>query len=122
MSTIEANQPELPAGGKPRMRWESYVPGHHWRNADDEFDSAKFGMWLFLSTEILLFAGLFVAQTVHVREIGAGTGRAAEAGIVLYGAVLLAAVLLCHGVSFRWGRGDRRVGFSGPRAGGWCGR
>lgn len=40
---------------------EAYVPGHHWRNAEDEAEGAKLGMWLFLSTEILLFGGFFCA-------------------------------------------------------------
>jgi cytochrome c oxidase subunit 3 len=43
---------------------ERYVPGHHWRNAQDEMEAAKLGMWLFLATEILLFAGFFCAYTV----------------------------------------------------------
>lgn len=43
---------------------ERYVQGHHWRTADDEFDAAKLGMWLFLATEVLLFAGLFCAYAV----------------------------------------------------------
>ncbi|MEM9083405.1 MAG: cytochrome c oxidase subunit 3 [Planctomycetota bacterium] len=41
------------------------VHGHHWRNLDDEQDGAKFGMWLFLSTEILLFAGFFCAYAAY---------------------------------------------------------
>jgi cytochrome c oxidase subunit III len=44
--------------------WQRYKPGHHWRSADDEFDAAKFGMWLFLCTEILLFSGMFCAYFV----------------------------------------------------------
>ena len=43
---------------------ERYVPASHWRNAYDEADGAKLGMWLFLSTEILLFAGFFCAYAV----------------------------------------------------------
>lgn len=43
---------------------ERYVPGHHWRNAQDELEAAKLGMWLFLGTEILLFAGFFCAYAV----------------------------------------------------------
>jgi cytochrome c oxidase subunit 3 len=43
------------------LPWEAYVPGHHWRNAEDEKEGAKLGMWLFLSTEVLLFAGFFCA-------------------------------------------------------------
>lgn len=40
---------------------EVYVHEHHWRNAEDEMEGCKFGMWLFLSTEVLLFAGFFCA-------------------------------------------------------------
>ena len=38
---------------------------HHFVNADQQFDAAKMGMWLFLITEILLFSGMFVAYTVY---------------------------------------------------------
>ena len=40
---------------------ETYVHQHHWRNAEDEADAAKLGMWLFLATEVLLFSGFFCA-------------------------------------------------------------
>jgi cytochrome c oxidase subunit 3 len=43
---------------------ETYVHGHHWRNAEDEFEGGKFGMWLFLATELLLFSGFFCAYFV----------------------------------------------------------
>jgi cytochrome c oxidase subunit III len=46
---------------RPLKPHEAYVPGHHWRNATDEAEGAKLGMWLFLATEILLFAGFFCA-------------------------------------------------------------
>lgn len=45
------------------LPWEAYVPGHHWRNAEDEAEAAKLGMWLFLSTEVLLFGGFFCAYS-----------------------------------------------------------
>ena len=38
---------------------------HHFVNAEQQFDAAKMGMWLFLITEILLFSGMFVAYTVY---------------------------------------------------------
>jgi cytochrome c oxidase subunit 3 len=38
---------------------------HHFYDSDQQRDSAKMGMWLFLLTEILLFGGLFVAYTVY---------------------------------------------------------
>src|SRR5690349_19387174 len=37
---------------------------HHFANADDEFEAAKQGMWIFLVTEILMFGGLFVAYGI----------------------------------------------------------
>src|SRR5262249_30758635 len=40
-----------------------HVPATHWRNAKDEAEAAKLGMWLFLATEILLFAGFFCAYS-----------------------------------------------------------
>ncbi|MEM1166852.1 MAG: cytochrome c oxidase subunit 3 [Planctomycetota bacterium] len=40
------------------------VHGHHWRSLDDEQDGAKFGMWIFLATEVLLFSGFFCAYAV----------------------------------------------------------
>ena len=44
--------------------WEH--PGHapHFRSHQDEFDACKIGMWLFLTTEVLLFGGLFVAYAI----------------------------------------------------------
>jgi cytochrome c oxidase subunit 3 len=38
---------------------------HHFENSDQQFQSAKLGMWLFLGTEILFFGGLFVAYSVY---------------------------------------------------------
>ncbi|MEM8485420.1 MAG: cytochrome c oxidase subunit 3 family protein [Bacteroidota bacterium] len=38
---------------------------HHFVSAEQQFDAAKMGMWLFLITEILLFSGMFVAYTVY---------------------------------------------------------
>lgn len=37
---------------------------HHFETAEQQFDSSKLGMWLFLATEILLFGGLFCAYAV----------------------------------------------------------
>ncbi|MDX1671694.1 MAG: cytochrome c oxidase subunit 3 family protein [Balneolaceae bacterium] len=37
---------------------------HHFVDADQQFDAAKFGMWIFLVTEVLFFGGLFCAYVV----------------------------------------------------------
>lgn len=60
MSTIDAHHTP---GPKP-MRWETYKHEHHWRTHADEFDAAKLGMWLFLTTEVLLFGGIFCAYAI----------------------------------------------------------
>ncbi len=45
---------------------------HHFATMEQQFDTAKLGMWLFLATEILLFGGLFVGfgmmQSRYPRE------------------------------------------------------
>lgn len=38
---------------------------HHFVDADQQFDTAKLGMWIFLVTEILFFGGLFLAYIVY---------------------------------------------------------
>jgi cytochrome c oxidase subunit 3 len=38
---------------------------HHFENADQQYQSAKLGMWIFLATEILFFGGLFCAYSVY---------------------------------------------------------
>jgi cytochrome c oxidase subunit 3 len=37
---------------------------HHFSDAEQQRESAKLGMWVFLLTEILLFGGLFVAYSI----------------------------------------------------------
>ena len=44
--------------------WRNKKHEPHWRSADEEFDAAKFGMWLFLSTEVLIFAGIFCGYAI----------------------------------------------------------
>jgi cytochrome c oxidase subunit 3 len=41
-----------------------HVIPHHFESAYAEFDASKFGMWIFLVTEVLLFGGLFVAYAM----------------------------------------------------------
>jgi len=38
---------------------------HHFVDSDQQFESAKLGMWIFLVTEILFFGGLFAAYIVY---------------------------------------------------------
>jgi len=45
------------------MSSQSHV-AHHFDTAEQQFDAAKLGMWLFLGQEILFFSALFVAYAV----------------------------------------------------------
>jgi cytochrome c oxidase subunit III len=38
---------------------------HHFRDLDQQRETAELGMWIFLMTELLLFGGLFTAYTVY---------------------------------------------------------
>src|SRR5262245_24065869 len=38
---------------------------HHFHTPEQQRESAKLGMWVFLLTEILLFGGVFVAYAVY---------------------------------------------------------
>ena len=38
---------------------------HHFDTPEQQFESGKLGMWLFLATEILLFGGLFCAYAIY---------------------------------------------------------
>lgn len=38
---------------------------HHFESAEQQYDSGKLGIWLFLVTEVLFFGGLFCAYTVY---------------------------------------------------------
>lgn len=44
--------------------WARYRHAAHFRSREEEFDAVKTGFWLFLATEVLLFAGLFTAYAV----------------------------------------------------------
>jgi cytochrome c oxidase subunit III len=38
---------------------------HHFDSAEQQFDSGKLGIWVFLVTEVLFFSGLFVAYVLY---------------------------------------------------------
>ncbi|MFM9996135.1 MAG: cytochrome c oxidase subunit 3 [Phycisphaerales bacterium] len=63
MTTIDARH-GMGHGGAESPPWARHEHGPHWRSREAEFDAAKFGMWLFLATEVLLFAGLFCSYAV----------------------------------------------------------
>jgi cytochrome c oxidase subunit 3 len=49
------------------VSWPAHNPehAHHFDSAGQQYESVMLGMWLFLATEILLFAGLFCVYAVY---------------------------------------------------------
>lgn len=45
----------------------AHVPNlaHHFESHEQQFDAGKFGIWLFLVTEVLFFSGLFCAYVIY---------------------------------------------------------
>jgi cytochrome c oxidase subunit 3 len=74
---------------------------HHFENADQQYQSAKLGMWVFLATEILFFGGLFVAYSVY---------RANHPEIFIFGhhfldknlGALNTVILICSSLTAAW--------------------
>jgi cytochrome c oxidase subunit 3 len=74
---------------------------HHFDTEEQQFESGKLGMWLFLATEILLFGGLFCAYAIY---------RAHHPEIFIYAHKYLdktlgginTVVLLCSSLTMAW--------------------
>ncbi len=74
---------------------------HHFDTPEQQFESGKLGMWIFLATEILLFGGLFCAYAVY---------RSNHPEIFLYAHRYLdktlgginTAVLICSSFTMAW--------------------
>ena len=52
---------------------------HHFATMEQQFDTSKIGMWLFLATEVLLFGGLFVGFGMMQARYPRGVHRSARA-------------------------------------------
>ena len=59
-----ASHPEHPEQGNGAHDHPKFLH-HHFDTPQQQFDSDKLGMWLFLMTEILMFGGLFCAYSVY---------------------------------------------------------
>src|SRR4051794_14390042 len=75
-STSEAPQSgkaHAPAAGHGHAEHDAHGHGHgegphlahHFDTYQQQFDAGKLGVWLFLLTEVLFFAGLFCAYTIY---------------------------------------------------------
>lgn len=74
-STHEAAEPNATKGSTPEgfehdehgdpIHDEHPNLAHHFDTPQQQFDAGKLGIWLFLVTEVLFFAGLFCAYTIY---------------------------------------------------------
>ncbi len=60
MSTSTADLHNDPHGGGEVLDDPHHHHQHHFTTMEQQFDTSKIGMWLFLVTEVLTFGGLFV--------------------------------------------------------------
>lgn len=49
----------------PQGGFQTHTVAHHFKTAEQEFQSAKLAFWLFLATEVMLFGGLFAAYIYY---------------------------------------------------------
>jgi len=78
---------------------------HHFDTPEQQFDSGKLGMWLFLVTEILFFSGLFVAYAIFRSlrpEVFVGCSEflntklgAINTGVLLFSSLTMAWAVRC---------------------------
>ncbi len=58
---------------------------HHFADAEQQYESATFGMWVFLVTEIMFFAGLFTTYIVYRHAYSAAFAEASHHLDVAFG-------------------------------------
>ncbi len=65
MSDAEAQPPQPPTPHMHEDPHENAYLAHHFDTPQQQFESGKLGMWMFLATEVLLFSGLFCVYAVY---------------------------------------------------------
>ncbi|HTV48883.1 MAG TPA: cytochrome c oxidase subunit 3 [Phycisphaerae bacterium] len=75
---------------------------HHFDTPQQQFESGKLGMWLFLATELLLFSGLFCAYAVY-RALHPDIFRFAAQWLDWTSGLINTLVLLSSGFTMAWG-------------------
>ena len=88
--------------GDPHAHGHNPHLAHHFDTMEQQYDSGKLGMWVFLATELLMFGGLFCAYSVY---------RANHPEVFLYAHSYLnmkwgainTAILLASSLTMAWG-------------------
>ena len=104
MSTIEA-APEASAHGHDHDHDHPSFLAHHFDTPEQQFDSGKLGIWLFLVTEVLFFGGMFCAYAIFRMlkpEVFEGCSQflntklgAINTGVLLFSSLTMAWAVRC---------------------------
>ena len=106
MATTEAAAPEPHAHGDHGHDHDhpSFL-AHHFDTPEQQFDSGKLGMWLFLTTEVLFFSGRFCAYAIYRMlrpEVFEGCSQflntqlgAINTGVLLFSSLTMAWAVRC---------------------------
>jgi cytochrome c oxidase subunit III len=76
---------------------------HHFDTPEQQYFSAKLGMWVFLGTEVLMFGGLFCAYSVYRHNHPAVFAFAAEAYLNTNLGALNTVILITSSLTMAWG-------------------
>ena len=85
----------------------------HFEDMRKQAHAARLGMWIFLATEVLLFAGLFVLYTAYRAEHPAGFAVGVEHNTLVWGSVNTAVLLVS---SYTVAMGVHMLRLGAPRA------
>jgi cytochrome c oxidase subunit 3 len=76
---------------------------HHFDTPEQQFTSAKLGMWVFLGTEILMFGGLFCAYSIYRHNHPLVFKFAAESYLSTFWGTVNTFLLISSSFTMAWG-------------------
>ena len=85
---------------------------HHFETPEQQMESSKLGMWVFLATEILMFGGLFCAYSVY-RANNPDVFLFAHKALDTFWGAVNTAVLLASSFTMAWGVRAAQLGQRG---------
>jgi cytochrome c oxidase subunit 3 len=94
---------EVTSGSEGQAHAHPPFLAHHFDTPEQQYFSAKLGMWVFLGTEILMFGGLFCAYSVFRHNHPAVFAFAAEAYLNTSLGALNTVILISSSLSMAWG-------------------
>ena len=92
-------------GHDPAHSEHGHVPhlAHHFDSLEQQYRSAKLGMWVFLGTEILMFGGLFCAYSIYRHNHPLVFSFAAESYLSIPLGTLNTVILITSSLTMAWG-------------------